>query len=63
MELFEVNATLGIECEKAGCEKVLGRCAEFCDEMADCYEKGSLEANAFEALSAALGVCWCVEGL
>lgn len=51
MTSTELNATLGIETETATVAQMVKRAAEFSDEMADCYEAGSLEANAFEALA------------
>lgn len=51
MELSEISAVLGIDVEAADREKLLERALEFCYEMADCYEEGSVERNAFEALS------------
>lgn len=49
----EINAILGIDLEKATPEQAAKRANEVCDEMAECYEEGTLENIAFTALSAA----------
>lgn len=50
----EINAILGIDLEKSTPEKALERANEVCNELADCYEEGTLEHIAFGALSAAI---------
>jgi len=54
VELSEISAVLGIDLETATREEIANRAIDFCHEMADCYEPGSLEASAFEALANAL---------
>lgn len=54
MELTEISAVLGIDLETASREEIATRAIDFCWEMVDCYEPGSLEASAFEALAIAL---------
>lgn len=49
----EINAILGIDLEKATPEQAAKRANEVCDELADCYEEGTLEYISFAALSAA----------
>ena len=51
----EINAILGIDLEKATPEQAAKRANEVCDELAECYEEGTLEHIAFVALSAAFG--------
>lgn len=51
METSEISAVLGVDVEATDCEKLLVRALEFCFEMADCYEEGSVERNAFLALT------------
>lgn len=50
----EINAILGIDLEKATPEQAMKRANEVCDELSECYEKGTLEHLAFVALSAAI---------
>ena len=50
----EISATLGIDLNNATPEQVAKRAYEFTLEMADCYEPGTLEYSAFEALATAL---------
>ena len=50
----EINATLGIDMNAATPEQVAKRAYEFSLEMADCYEPGTLEYSAFEALATAI---------
>ena len=50
----EINAILGIDLEKATPEQAAKRAFEVCEEMADCYEVGTLENSAFVALAAAV---------
>ena len=50
----EISATIGIDMTKATPEQVAKRAYEFSLEMADCYEVGTLEYSAFEALSIAI---------
>lgn len=50
----EINAILGIDLEKATPEQAAKRANEVCDELAECYEEGTLEHIAFVALSAAI---------
>lgn len=50
----EISATLGIDMNTATPEQVAKRAYEFSLEMADCYEPGTLEYSAFEALATAL---------
>lgn len=50
----EISATLGIDINTATPEKVAKRAYEFSLEMADCYEIGTLEYSAFQALATAL---------
>ncbi len=57
MELSEISAILGIDIETATVKETAGRALEFCWEMADCYEEGSVERNAFEALAFAIFRC------
>lgn len=52
--LSEINATLGIDLDNATPEQVVKRASEFCTEMADCYEAGTLERSSFEALHVAI---------
>ena len=59
MELSEISAVLGIDVEKEPWIVIAGRAAEFCAEMAECYEEGSLDSNAFEALGYVLN---CLAG-
>ena len=47
----EISATLGIDINNASPEQVAKRAYEFALEMADCYEAGTLEYSAFEALA------------
>lgn len=47
----EISATMGIDLNTATPEKVAKRAYEFALEMADCYEPGTLEYSAFEALA------------
>lgn len=47
----EISATLGIDMNNASPEQVAKRAYEFSLEMADCYEPGTLEYSAFEALA------------
>ena len=47
----EISATLGIDMNTATPEQVAKRAYEFSLEMADCYEPGTLEYSAFEALA------------
>lgn len=54
MNIEEINAVLGIDTDAATSTKVLARAAEFCDEMADCYKRGTLERLAFGSLRYAL---------
>lgn len=51
MEFSEISAVLGIDVEDVWNITLTVRAREFCEEMADCYEKGSVERNAFEALA------------
>ena len=46
----EMNATIGIDLVAADDEQLKKRAFEFCGEMAECYEEGSLENIAFQAL-------------
>ena len=50
----EINATLGIDLEKATPEQVAKRAYEVAIEYADCYEVGTFEYNAFSALATAI---------
>lgn len=50
----EISATLGIDMNTATPEQVAKRAHEFAVEMADCYEVGTLEYSAFEALAVAI---------
>lgn len=50
----EISATLGIDLSKATPEQAAKRAYEFSLEMADCYEPGTLEYSAFEALATVL---------
>lgn len=50
----EISATLGIDLNTATPAQVAKRAYEFCLEMADCYEPGTLEYSAFEALATAI---------
>ena len=50
----EISATLGIDMTKATPEQAAKRAYEFALEMADCYEPGTLEYSAFEALAIVL---------
>ena len=50
----EICATLGIDLTKATPEQAAKRAYEFALEMADCYDPGSLEYSAFEALATAI---------
>lgn len=50
----EISATLGIDLNGASPEKVAKRAYEYALEMADCYEVGTLEYEAFMALSTAI---------
>ena len=50
----EISATLGIDMSKATPEQAAKRAYEFALEMADCYEPGTLEYSAFEALATVL---------
>lgn len=50
----EISATLGIDINTATPEQVAKRAYEFSLEMADCYEVGTLEYEAFSALATAL---------
>ena len=50
----EISATIGIDMNTATPEEVAKRAYEFALEMADCYEPGTLEYSAFEALAIAL---------
>lgn len=54
MELSEISAILGIDIEAAEPEQIATRAVDFCWEMADCYEEGSTESNAFKALAYAM---------
>lgn len=56
MDFTEISAVLGIDFETANREEIATRAIDFCWEMVDCYERGSLEASAFEALAVALFV-------
>lgn len=50
----EISATIGIDMNTATPEAVAKRAYEFALEMADCYEPGTLEYSAFEALAIAI---------
>jgi hypothetical protein len=50
----EISATIGIDMNTATPEEVAKRAYEFALEMADCYEPGTLEYSAFEALAIAI---------
>ena len=50
----EINAILGIDLEKATPDQAAKRAFEVCEELADCYEVGTLENSAFVALAAAI---------
>lgn len=50
----EISATLGIDMNTATPEKVAQRAYEFALEMADCYDPGTLEYSAFEALATSI---------
>lgn len=50
----EISATIGIDMSNATPEQVAKRAYEFALEMADCYELGTLEYSAFEALASAI---------
>lgn len=50
----EISATIGIDLNTATPEQAARRGYEFCLEMADCYEPGTLEYSAFEALATVL---------
>lgn len=50
----EISATIGIDMSAATPEQVAKRAYEFALEMADCYEPGTLEYSAFEALATAI---------
>lgn len=50
----EISATIGIDMNAATPEQIAKRAHEFAIEMADCYEVGTLEYSAFEALAIAI---------
>ena len=50
----EINAAIGIDLNKATPEQVAKRAYEYAIEMADCYEVGTLEYEAFMALATAI---------
>lgn len=50
MTIDEINATLGIDVMAATEEQLRKRGKEFCREMSDCYEPGTLEHAAFTVL-------------
>lgn len=52
----EISAILGIDINTATPEQVAKRAAEFCLEMADCYEDHPLARDAFGALSVAINM-------
>lgn len=52
--MAKVNATLGIDLDAATPKQAAKRAQEYCREMADCYERGTLERDAFMALAAAI---------
>ena len=54
MKIEEINAVLGIDTDAATSAKLLARASEFCGEMADCYDPGTLERQAFISLLYAL---------
>lgn len=54
MRIEEVNAVLGIDVGTATGAELTKRAVEFCGEMHDCYELGTLERAAFAALQYAI---------
>ena len=56
MRIEEIDAMLGIETEAATSAELMKRAVEFCNEMYDCYEPGTLEHTAFFALHYAIAV-------
>lgn len=52
--LAEYSATLGIDIETASNKQLAARAFDFCGEMVECYEEGSLEAVAFQTIQMVL---------
>lgn len=50
MDLTELSAVMGIDLATAPTNKIAERASEFCREMVECYEDGTLERSAFAAL-------------
>ncbi len=57
MDLTEMSAVLGIDLAKENTERIAERAAEFCREMIDCYEEGSLERSSFAAMWFVIDLC------
>ena len=52
----EISATIGIDMNTATPEQVAKRTYEFALEMADCYNPGTIEYSAFEAIAVAVNL-------
>lgn len=52
--LPEMSAALGIDLETATNEQLAKRIFDFSGEMAECYDEGSLENVAFQAIQMAV---------